>query len=170
MNLSSTPCTNLESYILCLHCTSRRVDLKEKERNGFRGISQFTVYCYYSHFSFISVLNTVPPPALNPLPNLQPPWSTSRKSHKHIAERERLDPCRVSLGPRLREVTGDRPHRAPPGSAGPTSPRSGLHRAAALAHPQPPPRLQRPPVGPVTLPHPSSRRPRSQSAAAAHVL
>lgn len=30
VNLSSTPRTNLESYILCLHCTSRRRDLKEK--------------------------------------------------------------------------------------------------------------------------------------------
>lgn len=32
MNLSLTPCTNLESYILRLHCTSRKRDLKEKER------------------------------------------------------------------------------------------------------------------------------------------
>lgn len=140
MNLSSTPCTNLESYILCLHCTSRGRDLKEKERNGFRGISQFTVYCYYSHFSFISVLNTVPPPALKHLHNLQPLLRAIYKFYKRVAS-----PSILVMFPWGRAHGGD-------GQSPTQSPRSSLRRGAALAHPQPPqPPLPCPPVGPVTL-------------------
>lgn len=68
-------------------------DLKEKERNGFRGISQLTVYWYHSHSSFISVLSTVPPPCLESSPQLAAtvePDSQISRVHSGMWE---LGPC-----------------------------------------------------------------------------
>lgn len=130
--------------LVCLHCTSRRRDLKEKERNGFCGISQFTVY-YYSHFLFISFLNTVPPPALNHLHNLQPLSSAVHKSDKRVVDREPPHPHHISLVPRLPRWRGITHAKL---SLPQTSSKISPRREAALAHPPTP--LQCPPVSPVT--------------------
>lgn len=168
MNLSSTPCTIFESYILCLHCTSRR-DLKEKERNGSCGISQFMVYWYFSKFLFVFKHGSTP--AINCPCTLQPLLSTIHESPKCVVECEPLDPWCISTGECLPRCHGTIPaeipweHR-PNERLQPLTPQGGC--------PCPPPTPTKLPQGPrrghVTLWHPSSWWPNSQNTAAAPVL
>lgn len=170
MNLSSTPCTNLESYILRLHGTSRR-DLKEKREKWFPW-DQPTVYCYYSYFLFILFLNTVPPPAFQSSPKLAA--TVKRNSQILQACKWNMSPSILATFPWDRAYQGDRGSPTPsccfPNSTGQMSTSSSPRREPALTHPWPPLPSHCPHVGPVTPRHPASWWPYSQSTPAAHVL
>lgn len=169
VNLSSTPYTVFESYILCLHCTSRR-DLKEKERNGFCGISQFVVYWYFSIHLF---LNTVPPPAVNHPCTLQPLLSTIHESPKCVVECKPLNPWHISMGACLWRCQGiTHTEQRIPREHRPNESLQPLTLQGGCPCPPPTPTLlpQGPRGGPVTLWHPSSWWLYSQSIAAAPVL
>lgn len=118
-------------------------------------------------------LNMVPPPAINHPCTLQPLSSTIHKLSKCVVECEPLNPWRISMGVCLLRCQGiihtERwipwEHR-PNESLQPLTPQGGR----PCPPPTPTPLPQGPRGGSVTLWHPSSWWPYSQSTAAAPVL